>query len=35
MTHFADVNWLAVLLAAVGSMVLGHGLVYQPGASNG
>ncbi len=25
MTHFADVNWLAVLLAAVGSMVLGMG----------
>ena len=25
MNHFVDVNWLAVLLAAVGSMVLGMG----------
>jgi hypothetical protein len=25
MNHFVDVNWLAVLLAAVGSMILGMG----------
>lgn len=32
MNHFVDINWLAVLLAALGSMVLGMGWYTSLGA---